>query len=293
MKRSVKTVLWILIAGVFLGSSGLILRQTIHYRAAKKAQESALEAAGFRDVNVPLEQIERVESVFLPEEQIPMAEEATSDQKLDEQPAPNHQEPQDPLEERVRFLRRMDLPALQKSNEDVLGWITVPGTTITYPLVQGTDNSRYLYTAWDGSHNLAGAIFLECENAADLSDFHTLIYGHHMQDGSMFTPLVHYKEQSSLENGSRIYIALDDGVYCYEIFSAYQADISEQTYRLGFETQEDRQEFLNFCVEKSVIETQTIPATDGHILTLSTCTGLGIHDARWVVHAALVDMFPN
>lgn len=294
MKRSTKTVLLILAAGIFLISSSMILRQTLHYRAAKKAQASALEAAGFQQPQVPLEEISKPGLLLLPDEQVPLqVEPEQTPQPETESVSGSQEQTQAPLEDEARFLRLMNLPALQKSNEDVLGWIAIPGTPITYPLVQGEDNSHYLQTSWDGSYNSAGSIFLECENAADFSDFHTLIYGHHMRDGSMFTPLVTYNEQSRYENGSKIYIATEDGVRRYEIFSAYQANTKEQTYRLGFETQEDRQAFLDFCMEKSVIETQTVPAADGQILTLSTCTGLGIRNVRWVVHAVLTGVFPN
>ena len=78
------------------------------------------------------------------------------------------------------------------------------------------------------------------------------------------------------------------GIYTYEIFSAYEARITEDTYRLGFGGDTQKQAFLDFCVEKSVISTGIVPTVEDRILTLSTCTGRG-HETRWVVQAVLVE----
>ena len=78
---------------------------------------------------------------------------------------------------------------LKSTNESIVGWIEVPGTSISYPIVQGDDNSWYLYHTISGQSNPSGAIFLDYRNNSDFTDRHSLIYGHNMRDGSMFAGL--------------------------------------------------------------------------------------------------------
>ena len=68
----------------------------------------------------------------------------------------------------------MDLPALQQVNSDVIGWIAIPGTEISYPLVQGTDNDYYLTHTWNQNSSAVGAIFMDCRCSADFSGFNTI-----------------------------------------------------------------------------------------------------------------------
>jgi len=75
---------------------------------------------------------------------------------------------------------------LQAKYPDVVGWLTVPGTKIDYPFVQAEDNDRYLRGDLDGNYALAGTLFMDCRCAPDFTSNNTIIYGHHMKNGSMF-----------------------------------------------------------------------------------------------------------
>ncbi|WP_269760214.1 class B sortase [Streptococcus dysgalactiae] len=76
-----------------------------------------------------------------------------------------------------------DLLAL---NEDVIGWLNIPGTHIDYPLVQGKTNLEYINKAVDGSVSMSGSLFLDTRNHNDFTDDYSLIYGHHMAGNAMF-----------------------------------------------------------------------------------------------------------
>ncbi len=84
----------------------------------------------------------------------------------------------------------IDHSLLREVSADVVGWIEIP-SILSYPLLQCSDNAYYLSHAWDGEDNAADAIFLDYRANADLSDFHTLIYGHRMRNGTMFGSLKH------------------------------------------------------------------------------------------------------
>lgn len=94
----------------------------------------------------------------------------------------------------------IDFDALKKINPDVVSWITIPGTNIDYPLLQGKDNNQYLHKDMEGRDSAAGAIFLDHGDKADLSSRHNIIYGHHMKNGTMFKDIVKYKDQQYLTN---------------------------------------------------------------------------------------------
>ena len=111
----------------------------------------------------------------------------------------------------------MDLPALQQVNSDVIGWIAIPGTEISYPLMQGTDNDYYLTHTWNQNSSAVGAIFMDCRCSADFSGFNTIVYGHRMNNGSMFAALKHYKKQDFLQAHPQIYVTNASGTHAYSI----------------------------------------------------------------------------
>ena len=117
---------------------------------------------------------------------------------------------QDPY---AQALKDMDFSALRQQNPDVLGWILIPGTRVSYPVVQGTDNSYYLNHTWRGGKNSVGAIFMECRNSSDLSDFNTIIYGHRMNNRSMFGTLSQYKSRSYWQAHPYVYLTDDSGTH--------------------------------------------------------------------------------
>lgn len=195
----------------------------------------------------------------------------------------------DPQADYEQALRKIDLTALRDENPDVVAWIVIPDTPISYPVVQGRDNQYYLNHTWKGVRRAVGAIFMEYRSNPDMSDFNTIIYGHRMSDNSMFHALLSYAGQPFWAAHHAVYIAGDGVCRRYEIFSAYEASTTGDSYRREFGNAEDRQSFLDYCLEHSVIETGVVPGADDHILTLSTCTDSGSSTARWVVHAVLAE----
>jgi len=187
-------------------------------------------------------------------------------------------------------LKNIDLNALRRFNSDVIGWINIPRTDLSYPVMQTVDNEYYLTHTWKNNRNKVGAIFMECTNAADYSDFHTLVYGHNMSDGSMFGSLKQYKTHRYWSYNPYVYTVSDSGTLTWKIFSVYEVSTEALTYRVDFAEGGDtaKQEFLDFCISQTTIETGVTPTVNDRILTLSTCTGQN-HVKRFVVQAMLVE----
>lgn len=190
----------------------------------------------------------------------------------------------EPIPEAVIDLADIDLEALREINEDVAGWIAVPGTEISYPLMQGEDNRYYLSHTWNEESSKSGSVFLESANSRDLTDFHTIVYGHRMRNNTMFGSLKYYRELDYWRDHPDVYVVLENGrVLRYEVFAAHEAGVRGVVYRLDIGEAELEEEFLQACLEGSAIDTGIVPETGDRILSLSTCTGTG-YSRRWVVH---------
>ena len=181
----------------------------------------------------------------------------------------------------------MDLEALRAYNPEVAGWIEIPDTGISYPLMQGANNQWYLKHTWTGEPSSVGAIFIDSRNSRDLGDFHTIVYGHRLRSGAMFAPLRFYEDDAYRQEHPSVYIADDAGLHRYDIFAVYAADVKDRVYQeLDVEDEETRQAFIRFCLDSALADTGVTPEAGDRILTLSTCTGDG-YAQRWVVQAVL------
>ena len=188
------------------------------------------------------------------------------------------------------LLAEADLNELWQVNPDVLGWIIIPETVVSYPLLQGTDNDFYLSHTWQKASSAVGSIFMEYRSNPELTDFNTIIYGHRMRDRSMFGSLGDYKDREHWRAHPSIYLACAEGAYRYDIFAVYEASVTGAVYERSAWDADGREAFIDSCLEQSVIETGIVPAADDRLLTLSTCTGNG-YATRWVVQAVLAEFY--
>ena len=281
MNRKQRRWLSVLLGIVFLAGIGLMVRQAMSYRAAEEARLDAL--ALVRPARLP----EAAESVIA-DETVPLAD-------IPEITVPEETEaptvPQAPLEEEALFLMELDLTPMQEKNADVLGWIHIADGAISYPLMRSYDNYDYLYLTWEKRFSNAGSVFLECKNNRDLQDFNTIIYGHHMYDGSVFSQLVNYREEAYLQEHPCIYIVTGEELRRYEIFSVYETPLSSDSYRLYYPDDGVKQTALDYFVGSSQYQTGIVPTVDDYILTLSTCVGNSTYNTRWVVQAKLTGIW--
>ena len=174
-------------------------------------------------------------------------------------------------------------------NEDTVGFLEVSDTTIQYPVLQGTDNRYYENHTFKKRRNASGAIFLDSQNAADLSDFNLILYGHNMKDGSMFHELLQYRKAGYAEKHREIKLA---GLYedkTFYVFSAYTC--SKDTDIRGFlcDTAKERQAFIKRIMERSVISAGLAkPSGNEQIITLVTCRENTSKD-YFVVHGIRIE----
>ena len=183
----------------------------------------------------------------------------------------------------------IDFDALRSINPDCVGWIHIPDTGISYPVVQGSDNSHYLKHLFDGKWNSSGCIFMDCRVDAALSDRHSIIYGHHMKNGTMFSGLTKYKKQDYFEEHPTGLLITPECTYRIEFFAGYVAGVDEAAWKVRFQSDEEYEMWLKEAREKSWIASPLSPAVTDRVLTLSTCS-YEFDNARFVLLGVLSTM---
>ena len=127
---------------------------------------------------------------------------------------------------------------------------------------------------------------MEHLNSRDLTDFNTIVYGHNMNNKSMFGQLSNYSIADYWQTHPYVYIATEPDVYRYEVFAFLQAPVDSVIYSMNPQRDDTKQEFIDFSLAHNRIDTGIVPVITDRILTLSTCTGRN-YLSRNVVQARL------
>lgn len=183
----------------------------------------------------------------------------------------------------------INFEALLQESPDVQGWIYCEGTNINYPIVQGRDNNQYLRHTYTGEYAVSGSIFIEAKNAPGFADSNTVIYGHHMKDGSMFHSLSEWADQEFYEAHPNMWLLTPDGDYRVDLIAGYITPADSDTYAIFQGPSEYFDEYLGALPEKSDFkapESVTLDR-DAKYVILSTCD-YTYKDARYVLHGKLV-----
>lgn len=110
---------------------------------------------------------------------------------------------------------------------DAVAWITLDDTSVSYPIVQGSDNSEYLNKNAQGEYSLSGSIFLDANNNPQFLDYYSILYGHHMAGGYMFGALDYYeKEEYFDKHRTGTLLVIDGKKYKVNVFAMVDTDAS-------------------------------------------------------------------
>lgn len=183
----------------------------------------------------------------------------------------------------------VDFNKLQQTNPDIFGWLYLPYGSISYPLLQGEDNETYLHQAYDKSASTFGSIFMDYRNTQEMTDKHTIIYGHNMKNGSMFGTLKQFSDKEFYEKNKYFFILTPKVTYTYKVFSYHVADATGLVYNVVYKDDDEFQNFIDLAKQSSYLDTGVKVSTGNRTLTLSTCTSAG--EKRFVVHAKLVEEY--
>ena len=162
---------------------------------------------------------------------------------------------------------------LKKINPEVFGWIIVNNTHIDYPLVQATDNVKYVNTDAKGKFSLSGAIFLDCRNKKDFSGLNNILYGHHMANNVMFGEIELFKEKKYFKSHKFGKLYYEDKWNKIEFFAFLTADAYDPVlYNTDFSISNGKDEYIHY-VKSHALNYRNIPMSEkDKFVTLSTCT---------------------
>lgn len=180
---------------------------------------------------------------------------------------------------------------LHTENADMIGWLTIPGTEIDYPVMQNADNEYYLYHDFYGEDDRHGCLFVK-----DIADVNTpgdcfIIYGHNMKDGTMFGDLDEYRSEDYYKEHTVLKFSSLYEEREYEIMAVFLSHVykeGEEGFRYyefyTADTKEAFQEFYENVTENALYDTGVSAAYGDTFLMLSTCT-YHEEDGRLVVVA--------
>lgn len=204
-----------------------------------------------------------------------------------------------PASEPEPYISPVDFEALWEVNKDIYAWLYIPGTEISYPLLQHPeDDAYYLKRNMEGKNDSNGSLFTEHSyNGKDFTDPLTIIYGHNMHSGKMFgTVQKVYANQKSLAEHSEIIIFLPDKELHYEVFAAVPFDNRHILYNYDFTNRRTFRLFFNEILSvralESVVAEDASVRPDDKTVILSTCLLGSKHEKRFLICGKLSQTIP-
>ncbi len=182
---------------------------------------------------------------------------------------------------------KVEFNSLRAVNQEIVAWLTIDGTNIDYPVAQHNDNDYNLHHLFTGEWNSSGCLFMDCNNQADFSDSHTIICGHHMDNGTMFQNLMGYKDQSFYDEHPTAQLFMPGDTYTVESFAGYVTGVDRNAWQLDFASDAEFGDWIENAKAKSLFESPVTPTVSDKIVTLSTCS-YEFYNARFVVHGRLI-----
>lgn len=188
--------------------------------------------------------------------------------------------------------RMLQVRELKKENSEVVGWLQIDGTNISYPVCQANNNDYYLTHTYKKEKTSGGSLFLDKDYNFSIPSENLLIYGHRNKKGLMFEELVKYKEEAFYKDHPTIRFTTSKEDATYEIIAAFRSRVYYQDETNVFryyqfvnaENSTDYIEYINNAKEASLYNTNKTATMGEQLLTLSTCD-YEETDGRFVVVA--------
>lgn len=180
---------------------------------------------------------------------------------------------------------------LRNINSDIIAWLLIPDTNISYPVVQGKDNDYYLTHTFGKEVNYAGAIFADYQTKGDFSETNTFLYGHNTRHGTMFGQLENFVDEAFFDAHKYVYLFTPDKNYKAEIVSFYSTKAGTKSYRIGITDPKEWQDYLDFIKSDGFVHEEVTLGESDRLITLSTCSyeiNNELTDQRYLLHAKLV-----
>ena len=155
-------------------------------------------------------------------------------------------------------------------NKDTRAWITLDGTNIDYPMVQGKDDMEYVNKDVEGNFSLSGSIFMSYHNQADFSDPYILTYGHHMDNGAMFGDVEKFLDKGFFDSHVDGILYTKTEIYDVKVFAVLETDAYNEKIYFPYFANENKDDFYNY-LQKNAVHMRDVNRNN-KVITMSTCT---------------------
>lgn len=189
---------------------------------------------------------------------------------------------------------QVDWDALRAVNPDAVGWIYIPGTIVNYPIVHTDNDERYLTYDFNGEQGWGatfGTIFLQAANAGDFSDANNIVYGHHLNNGSMFACLADMQDDAGFNAHRTVYVLTPQGNYKLRTFSLVHCAADDPLAQTSFADSAAQTAYVQDKIDRSTAAPEgQLPAAEDidHTFAFVTCDNLP-SDGRYVLFSYVED----
>ena len=186
--------------------------------------------------------------------------------------------------------RILKVKKLKEMNEDIVGWLEIKGTEISYPVLQGTDNSYYMTHNYKKEKSKNGSIFLDKDYDWNIKSNNLLMYGHNLNNGKMFQDLLKYKDEGYYKKHKIIRFTTDNEDNEYEIMAVFKSRVYYKSEKNVFryyqfinpKSKKQFNEYVKNSKKASLYDTGVKAKYGDELITLSTCS-YHIEDGRFAV----------
>lgn len=174
--------------------------------------------------------------------------------------------------------------SLNNAYPDAIGWLYIPNTSISYPVMQSDDNDYYLSHAYDGSYLKAGSVFLDnrCENR--FMNPINIVYAHNMKNGSMFAGVLNFADPAYFDSHRYGWLSTPETVYRVDFFSCARADWHDELYDGSLSAAD----WIPHVENLSVVCREMEYSENDRFISLSTCS-YEFQNARTILTGKLVE----
>ena len=188
----------------------------------------------------------------------------------------------------------VDWAALLAANPDTVGWVYIPNTPISYPIVRGADNDYYLSHDFDGAEGWLtenGCVFMDYRNDPEWKDPSTFVYGHHLNDGSMFAALGEIHDQARFEECRTVFLLTPQGNYKLRGYSLVHCAGTEALVRTTFDSSEEMAAYVQEMIDRSEFDPGEIPKASEitKSFAFATCDNTYQSSGRYVLFCYVED----
>lgn len=176
------------------------------------------------------------------------------------------------------------LSECRKVNPDTVAWVRIPDTEIDFPVVQGQDNAWYLNHNFEQEYSSLGVPFLDYRCAGDFTDFLSIIYGHHIKGGMMFSGLDDYKQADYFQAHKQGVLITEKKKYTIHFVACLVTESDSFAYNIAFPTDKEKTDYLEQAEEQALVlnDFSTDTLKEKQLILLSTCS-YEFEEARTVV----------